>query len=279
MGRQQAGSRTGDGSATGFGNRRVVRQVGFGNRRVNWITGNSTKVWQCCMLERFLFPQMCLPISEQEARPENKRLARLQVVATPSHPIVIEGQPVVLHCHASTSPPAVNWSWYRSSQSRSMYQFERNMVSTGRDLVISRSEESGLYACQADSLVLGISQLQASSDHHVYVVSMPTTGLALVDHLGLAGFGLSLLAWLVLLAALLWFARGGRCGAWCPALQDVTSSSTNNKGLTESKKAPGDGLPNAESQGDYMNYTRTNLAYTDLEPNSLNGNNTYSSLS
>ena len=57
-----------------------------------------------------------------------------------------------------------------------MYQFESNMVSTGRDLVISRSEESGLYACQADSLVLGISQLQASSDHHVYVVSMPTTG-------------------------------------------------------------------------------------------------------
>ena len=32
MGWQQAGSRTGDGSATGFGNRRVVRQAGFGNR-------------------------------------------------------------------------------------------------------------------------------------------------------------------------------------------------------------------------------------------------------
>ena len=32
MGRQQAGSRTGDGSATGFGNRRVVRQAGFSNR-------------------------------------------------------------------------------------------------------------------------------------------------------------------------------------------------------------------------------------------------------
>ena len=51
MGRQQAGRRIGDGLATGFGNRRVVRQAGFGNRRavrqtgfgnrrVNWITGN-----------------------------------------------------------------------------------------------------------------------------------------------------------------------------------------------------------------------------------------------
>ena len=54
-------------------------------------------------------------------------------------------------------------------------------------------------------------------------------GLDLVDHLGLAGFGLSVLGWLVLLSALLLFVRGGY-GTSCPALQEVISSRAKAKG-------------------------------------------------
>lgn len=200
-----------------------------------------------------------------------ERLSQLRLVATPSQPVVMEGQRVVLHCQASTYPPAANWSWYHMS----VLNVQMNM-SPGRDLVISRPEESGLYNCRAHSLVLGISQTQSSPYHLIYVV--PMTGPAVVDDLGVAGFGLSLLVCLILLAALLWFAWG-RCGARCLALQQVTSSSAKAKGLTASKMAPSDGLPHAESQGDYMNFTTTNLAYAELEPNSRTRNDVYSSLS
>ena len=46
MGRQQAGSQTGDGSATGFGNRRVVRKAGFGNRVWQQAGSQAGEVWQ-----------------------------------------------------------------------------------------------------------------------------------------------------------------------------------------------------------------------------------------
>ncbi|KAJ3613104.1 hypothetical protein NHX12_019358 [Muraenolepis orangiensis] len=114
--------------------------------------------------------------------PTSERLTGLRVVATPSHPVVMEGQAVMLHCHASTFPPAVNWSWCRSTVDLVSLPCTTDAV-PGRDLVVSRPEQSG-----------------------------------------------------------------------------------------------SDGLPHAENQGDYMNCTRTNLAYEDLEPNS-GCNDVYSSLS
>ena len=49
-----------------------------------------------------------------------------------------------------------------------------------------------------------------------------------MDHLGLAGFGLSLLGWLILLAAVL-FARGGYATR-CMLPEEVISSSAKAKG-------------------------------------------------
>ena len=60
----------------------------------------------------------------------------------------------------------------------------------------------------------------------VYLICL---GPALADRLGVAGFCLSLLGWLFLLAALLLFARGGY-GTRCPALQEEISSHTKAKG-------------------------------------------------
>ncbi|XP_056447247.1 uncharacterized protein LOC130383195 isoform X2 [Gadus chalcogrammus] len=202
-----------------------------------------------------------------------ERLAKLEVSATPSHLVVMEGQPVVLNCHAPTSSLAVNWSWHMTPLNR----LGINVMYTGRDVVISRPEDSGYYHCMAQSLEMGINQTVNSSSFLIQVLAMPKTGLALVDHLGLAGFGLSLLGWLILLAALL-FARGGYATC-CTLLEEVISTSPKAKGLTGSKMATSDGLPHVESQGDYMNYTGTNLAYGDLKPNSMTGHNVYSNLS
>ncbi|CAL8296786.1 unnamed protein product [Arctogadus glacialis] len=201
-----------------------------------------------------------------------EQLAKLEVSATPSHLVVMEGQPVVLNCHAPTSSLAANWSWHMTPLNR----LEMNVMYTGRDVVISRSEDSGYYHCMAQSLEMGINQTVNSSSFLIQVLAMPKTGLALVDHLGLAGFGLSLLGWLILLAAVL-FARGGYATR-CTLLEEVMSSA-KAKGLTGSKMATSDGQPHVESQGDYMNYTGTNLAYGDLKPNSMTGHDVYSNLS
>ncbi|CAL8285192.1 unnamed protein product [Lota lota] len=84
----------------------------------------------------------------------------------------MDGQPVVLHCIASTSSLTVNWSWYMIP----LYRYENGLMYTGRDVVISRLEDSKLYHCMAQSLVMGINQTATSSLFLIQVVTMPKTG-------------------------------------------------------------------------------------------------------
>ena len=94
------------------------------------------------------------------------------MVATPSDPVVMEGQPVALHCHAPISSLAVNWSWYMTPLNR----YGNKVTYTGRDVVIARPEDSGLYRCLAQSLEMGINQTASSSEFLMQVVAVPKTG-------------------------------------------------------------------------------------------------------
>ncbi|XP_051241889.1 uncharacterized protein LOC127355252 [Dicentrarchus labrax] len=184
-------------------------------------------------------------------------LSPLQLVATPDYPVAV-GQQVNLHCTAFTIPNSVTWS----------LQHLKNQtwkeVGNGRDLTLTKPDQSGLYRCCAMTLSSG---KHVSPNHTVYIISLHAT---VGEKIGIIAFVLSLLALIITLALLSWM-------GWQRLGHTLTISNTVAKGPGP-EKSPKGALPKTDSDGDvYMNYT--NQAYTDLDPTNMTGDNVYSSLS
>lgn len=189
-----------------------------------------------------------------------KKLSSLQLVASPDYPVAA-GQPVHLHCSASSVPKSVIWSWQHLENQTWLD------VGNGKDLTLSQPEQSGLYRCGARRLH---STLKVSRNHTVFIIpKQQTVGVGL----GIAAFVLVLLVLIANLAVLSWV-------SWKHCGGKLNTSITSAKGFPGPEKTPKGGLQQAEADGDvYMNYTSTNQAYSDLDPSSMNDNNVYSSLS
>lgn len=187
---------------------------------------------------------------------------KLYLSAIPDYP-VSEGQTVALHCREIPVPDKVIWKWKKLDVTGDNDTWTE--VGSGPELSLTRPEQSGQYRCWAQSLS---TEFNESNVHTVYIVSVHTTA---VDHLGIAGFVFSLLAFILNLAVVFWL-LWQRFSA-TPTLPSTTKDhSITNKAMDVARQA--------ESEQDmYMNYTCTDEDYTDLNPSTSNENSVYSSLS
>ncbi|XP_061751975.1 uncharacterized protein LOC133550015 [Nerophis ophidion] len=186
-------------------------------------------------------------------------LCPLTLLATPDYPVAA-GQKVSLHCSGPTSAN-VTWSWHRKENGL------WHQVGTGKTLTLSEPEHSGMYRCHSSSHHHSDC---GSPTHNVYIVSFHA---AEMKTMGISAFTLSLLALMVNICLVFWLLWQRRC-------DKKSSSNTTIKGFARDGKELKGALPQAENGGHvYVNYSSTNLAYTDLEPASMRGDNTYSILS
>lgn len=93
-----------------------------------------------------------------------------ELVAVPDYPVAA-GQRVSLHCTSVTTTSSVTWSWKRLENQN------WTVVESGRDLILTQPEQSGLYRCLVRT---GFSQERASPPHAVFIVSMHANGLSSV---------------------------------------------------------------------------------------------------
>ncbi|XP_054652943.1 uncharacterized protein LOC129192693 isoform X2 [Dunckerocampus dactyliophorus] len=208
-----------------------------------------------------LQPDSVVPAAPQHAAhylAQTESIGPLTLTATPDYPVA-EGQKVIMHCSGPTSANVV-WSWQR--QQNQLWQD----VGIGNNLTLSEPGHSGLYRCNASNKHSD----NVSPTHNVYIVSFHATE---VKSMEITAFTLSLLALTVNIIILLWL-------LWERLLNKKSSSNTGPKGFPRPGKEPKGALPQAENDGhEYMNYSSTNLAYTDLDPTSMTSDNTYSILS
>lgn len=96
-----------------------------------------------------------------------EKLPPLHVVASPVDPFIVEGHGgVTLHCNSSSIPSSVTWAWSRLTDQGGWQE-----VGTGRDLTLTKAEQSGIYHCRA----IGIHQ-ERSPNHTVNIISLPASG-------------------------------------------------------------------------------------------------------
>ncbi|KAM9786936.1 uncharacterized protein ACBT44_020296 isoform 1-T1 [Syngnathus typhle] len=183
-------------------------------------------------------------------------LPALQLTATPAFPVA-EGQKVSLRCCAPSSPAFHNWHWQREEQKT------WKKVAKGGQLTLSEPRQSGLYRCLAQS-----NQSESvSSSHAVFIISLHATA-----NIGIAALALSLLALIMNIAIMFWLGWQGLRDKRCAA-------STGAKGFPRAIKEANGGLPHTVTDGHvYMNYSSTNLTYTDLDATSVTADSTYSVL-
>ncbi|XP_034015498.1 uncharacterized protein LOC117500822 isoform X2 [Thalassophryne amazonica] len=178
----------------------------------------------------------------------------LQLVAIPMYPVVV-GQRVDMHCNSSVVSMHVKWTWHKLENAA------WREVGQGRDLTLTKPEESGQYRCHAQN-DKHATQLSMSPNHTVYIIPIPET---VGEKLGKAAFALSLLDLIILLAGLFYL-------LWTKVYEGQTTSQI--PGSKEGELPPKDSRKTVECDGVYMNY---NESYTDLDPFSM-AENEYSTL-
>ncbi|KAF6725059.1 hypothetical protein FQA47_006202 [Oryzias melastigma] len=177
----------------------------------------------------------------------------VQLLASPDYP-VSEGQRVQLQCKLlSGSTVSVDWQVLKG-------QTWREVDSDG-ELILTKPEQSGVYRCQAGS--------NWSQNHTVSIVAIKTS---MGEVLGIAAFVLSLLVLITIIAGLL-----------LVVYQRIGSPKTPSSPAVKEKDPgpkfePKGDFPTEDGDGDYMNYTGKNSAYTDLDPSSLSADNEYSTV-
>ncbi|XP_077476340.1 uncharacterized protein LOC144089405 [Stigmatopora argus] len=180
---------------------------------------------------------------------------------TPDNPVTT-GQNVILNC---TLP-----SWLDNCTSYLERKEEEiwNVVIEGTNLTLSEPQQSGIYRCLAQ-----MNQYRwYSRSHAVYIVCInPLVNSQ--DNVGIGALALSLLAVVMNMTTVFWL-------CWQRARDKGGVANTGAKGLQRSGKDTTGGLPQLENAGQvYMNYSNTNLTYTDLDPTRMNSDSTYSVLS
>uniref|UniRef100_A0A1A8RKV2 Adhesion molecule with Ig-like domain 3 n=1 Tax=Nothobranchius rachovii TaxID=451742 RepID=A0A1A8RKV2_9TELE len=185
----------------------------------------------------------------------------LQAMAVPDYPVA-SGQKVQLSCRSAFSLNPVLWNWSHLQNNT------WKKVIDGKELTLSKPEDSGLYRCYAETKF----QKSVSQNLTVFIISVPRQTN---EDLGEAALVLSILNLIFLIAAFLWFMSQKFCH------QRTTSSTSKKVEATARPTAvPNVCKPPADPDGDvYMNYTGPNPAYTDLNPANMAGDNLYSSLS
>ncbi|XP_017269069.1 uncharacterized protein LOC108234398 [Kryptolebias marmoratus] len=189
-----------------------------------------------------------------------ERLPALEIVATPDYPVAA-GQDVHLNCNSSSISMPVTWSWQHLQDN------SWKVVSNGKELTLTKPEESGMYRCQ---VVSRLNQIRTSQARIIYIVSFKAT---VGENLGKAAFALSILSLAAIIAGLIWL-------GWQRFGDKPTALSTPNKSVSGPEIAPKACPPQADCDGDmYMNYTHMDRSYTDLDPANMSGDNLYSTLS
>ncbi|XP_067336636.1 uncharacterized protein [Channa argus] len=182
-------------------------------------------------------------------------LTNVTVEAKPDYPVA-EGQTVNLHCSSVNVSVNVSYSW------ECLKNQTWKLVSNSTDLSLTKPNESGIYRCSARYQ----STLIVSSNHTVYIVAILPT-----DKLGIPAFVISLLSLIISLAIVSWL-------GWQAHSVPLPISTTTAKDFPGPEKVSKGGFPQIQGDGDeYINYSRTNQAYSDLDPTSMN--NVYSTLS
>ncbi|XP_077395347.1 uncharacterized protein LOC144031796 [Festucalex cinctus] len=184
-------------------------------------------------------------------------LPALQLTATPDYPVAA-GQKVSLHCSAPNQTAAYdNWYWQRQEKET----WER--AGEGANLTLSEPQQSGLYRCLAER---GLSK-RVSPNHAVFIISFHAT-----EYVGITALALSLLALIMNIAVMFWL-------GWQKLRDKATPANTGANGFSRPGKEPKGGLPQAENDGHvYMNYSSSNLSYTDLDLQTAAADSTYSVL-
>ncbi|XP_024129928.1 uncharacterized protein LOC112147627 isoform X2 [Oryzias melastigma] len=179
----------------------------------------------------------------------------VQLLASPDYP-VSEGQRVQLQCKLlSGSTVSVDWTWQVLKG-----QTWKEVDSDG-ELILTKPEQSGVYRCLAGS--------NWSQNHTVSIVAIRAS---MGEVLGIAAFVLSLLVLITIIAGLLlvvWQRIGSPKTPSSPAVKEKDPGP---------KFEPKGDFPTEDGDGDYMNYTGKNSAYTDLDPSSLSADNEYSTV-
>ncbi|XP_077415727.1 uncharacterized protein LOC144044899 [Vanacampus margaritifer] len=183
-------------------------------------------------------------------------LPALQLTATPDYPVAA-GQKVSLHCSAPNLTAYDNWYWQRQGKET----WKR--VAEGDNLTLSEPQQSGMYRCLAQrSLIESV-----SPNHTVLIISFHTT-----DNVAITALVLSFLALIMNIAVMFWL-------GWQRLGDKATPANTGANGFSRAGKEPKGGLPQAENDGHvYMNYSSTNLTYTDLDAQTVVADSTYSVL-
>ncbi|XP_015204335.1 high affinity immunoglobulin epsilon receptor subunit alpha-like isoform X2 [Lepisosteus oculatus] len=155
-----------------------------------------------------------------------EKISFLSVVAHPSDLFVFEGYTITLTCQATTWPPIITWSWYKSTEEGS------SMVGLGKELSLYRVEESGVYYCRANSTVLTIIQDEYSGNKTIHIIPKPAEMI-----LALAAVILVLLSLLFFVPVVFWLWRQQR-----QATVNTPASNVKQKGIKmpfpEPAKAP-----------------------------------------
>lgn len=124
-------------------------------------------------INRLLPPATVLPrpfLNPSSSSSFSGTLPSPELVAIPDYPVAA-GQIVSLHCTSATTTSSVTWSWKRQESQN------WTVVESGRDLTLTKPEQSGLYRCLVQT---GLSQERASPQHPVYIVSVHANGLSSV---------------------------------------------------------------------------------------------------
>ncbi|XP_051941394.1 uncharacterized protein LOC127614230 [Hippocampus zosterae] len=181
----------------------------------------------------------------------------LQLTATPDYPVAV-GQEVSLRCCAQSSHTFDNWSWQRQEQER------WQEVAKGYTLTLSKPQESGLYRCFAQRNLTE----SVSPSHAVLIISIHA-----IANVGITALVLSLLALVMNIAVMFWLGWQRLRGEESPA--NMETKGFPKAGKKDEKRGPAQ----AENEGHvYMNYSSTNLTYTELDPTGVTANNAYSVL-
>ncbi|XP_061699595.1 uncharacterized protein LOC133513155 [Syngnathoides biaculeatus] len=180
----------------------------------------------------------------------------LQLTAIPDYPVPA-GQNVSLYCSAPNWPALKKWYWQR--QEKEAWE----EVAKGGNLTLTGPQQSGVYRCLAQSN----QSERVSPSHAVYIISNCPT-----ENVGIIALALSLLALIMNIAVIFWF-------SWQRFKDKGSPPNIGAKGFPRAGKEPKGGLPLAENAGHvYVNYSSTNLAYTDLDSTSVTPESTYSVL-
>ncbi|XP_057716212.1 uncharacterized protein LOC130931433 [Corythoichthys intestinalis] len=208
-------------------------------------------------LSRSLF--LCYILCTDIVVPDNPVV---ELVVTPDYPVAV-GQKVSLNCREQSSNYTSNYTFYFQRNEEGIW----TEVAEGTNRTLSEPQQSGLYRCFAQRN----ENRWFSPNHTVYIVSIHPF-IAGQDNVGIAALTLSLLALIINITIVFWL-------CWQRPRDVESAADTESKGFQRSGKDTKGGLPQVENDGQvYMNYSNTNLTYTDLDPTGVNPESTYSVL-